>query len=276
MSEADLSGARPPLGELRILIRGAGDLASGVGHRLFRSNFPVIMTEVPHPLAVRRSVSFCEAIWDGATTVEGVTARLASDSKECLELTAKGEIPVLVDPDLTCLAELKPQVIVDATIAKKNLGLSRDMAPLTIGLGPGFLAPGDVHLAIETKRGHDLGKLIYQGTPSANTGEPGVVLGHSFARVLRAPCDGVFEEKRKLGDMVEEGEIVASVNGEPVKAGVSGVIRGLIRPGVQVESGLKVGDVDPRSDVSYLDSISDKARALGGAVLEGILARFNR
>lgn len=261
---------------LKVLIRGAGEMASGIAHRLARCGFHLLMTEVANPLAVRRAVSFCEAVHDGAKTVEGITARRIEQLSQAPALWERGELPVLVDPEMACRAEFQPAVIVDALLAKRNTGLTRDMAPLTIGLGPGFIAPDEVHVAIETHRGHDLGRLIYQGTPRPNTGVPGDIAGYTHQRVLRAPAEGRFETDLQLGDRVEAGQTVATVAGQPVIAQVGGILRGLIRPGSQVTQGLKVGDVDPRGRVEYLHTISDKARALGGSVLEAILAHFNR
>ena len=261
---------------LLVVQRGAGEMATGVAYRLAKSGFRVLMTDIAEPMAVRRAVSFCEAVWDGEKTVEGLTARLIKDVSQADAVWASGELPVLVDPETKCVETLKPQVVVDALIAKRNTGLKRDMAPLTIGLGPGFMAPDEVHLAIETMRGHNLGRLIYEGTPSANTGIPGAMAGVTFQRVLRSPADGEFVTDHKLGDRVEEGETVAMVADSPVVAGVGGILRGLIRPGAKVTKGLKVGDVDPRDKIEYLLTISEKARALGGSVLEGILAAYNR
>ncbi|MEW5912217.1 MAG: selenium-dependent molybdenum cofactor biosynthesis protein YqeB [Thermodesulfobacteriota bacterium] len=259
-----------------MLIRGAGEMATAVAHRLARAGFRVILTETQRPLAVRRAVSFCEAVYDGAKTVEGITARLIQEPGQAEALRRRGELPVLVDPEMSCLAVLRPAVIVDAILAKRNTGTRRGMAPLCIGLGPGFKAPQEVDLAIETNRGHNLGRLIYDGQPEANTGVPGNLAGYTHQRVLRAPADGVFETERDLGDAVQAGQTVALVNGRPVVAQLDGILRGLIRPGLRVSKGLKVGDVDPRGNVEYLDTISEKARAIGGSVLEGILARFNR
>ncbi|KMY66120.1 hypothetical protein AAU61_18405 [Desulfocarbo indianensis] len=250
-------------------------MASGVAHRLARAGFRLLMTEAPNPLAVRRAVSFCEAVHDGHKRVEDFTARLINEPAQAPALWERGELPVLVDPDLTCLEYLRPAVVIDALLAKRNTGLNRGMAPLTIGLGPGFRAPEEVHLAIETNRGHNLGRLIYQGEPQANTGVPGDIAGYTHQRVLRSPADGVFETELKLGDRVKAGEAVAMVAGQPVVSQLDGILRGLIRPGAKVSQGLKVGDVDPRGNIEYLDTISEKARAIGGSVLEGMLARFN-
>ncbi|MFH1058285.1 MAG: selenium-dependent molybdenum cofactor biosynthesis protein YqeB [Pseudomonadota bacterium] len=259
-----------------VLIKGAGDLASGVAHRLCRAHLRVVMTESPQPLAVRRTVSFCEAVHRGRQTVEGVDAVRAASVDELAAAWSQGGIPVLVDPDLTCLAWLKPDVLVEATIAKRNLGLSKAMAPLVIALGPGFQAGVDAHLVVETKRGHDLGRIYEEGWAIPNTGVPGEVMGVGAARVLRAPADGVFEPVVELGAMVAEGQVVGRVAGQPVRAGVAGLVRGLIRPGIQAHQGLKLGDVDPRGCLDYLHTISDKARALGGAVLEAVLRAYNQ
>jgi xanthine dehydrogenase accessory factor len=264
-----------PLAGMRVLVRGAGEMATGVAHRLIRAGFNMLLTEANNPLAVRRAVSFCEAVHDNEKTVEGITARLIQDPDQATDLWAQGQVPVLVDPEMNCLAQFQPAVIIDALLAKRNTGLRKDMAPLTIGLGPGFKAPEEVDLAIETNRGHNLGRLIYDGQPSANTGVPGNIAGYTHQRVLRSPADGAFETKHKLGDAVKAGETVALVCGQAVASQLDGILRGLIRPGSQVITGLKVGDVDPRGQIEYLDTISEKARAIGGSVLEGILARFN-
>lgn len=268
--------AIPPLRGMKVLIRGAGEMATGVACRLARAGFNLLLTEAENPLAVRRAVSFCEAVHDAEKAVEGLTARLIQDTSQADVLWDQGQLPVLVDPEMSCLAQLQPAVIVDALLAKRNTGLRKDMAPLTIGLGPGFSAPDQVDIVIETNRGHNLGRLIYDGQPAANTGIPGDIAGYTHQRVLRSPADGVFETKHKLGDAVKAGDTVALVAGQPVASQLDGILRGLIRPGSQVHKGLKVGDVDPRCKIEYLDTISEKARAIGGSVLEGILARFNR
>lgn len=263
------------MGGIKVLLRGGGEMASGVAHCLALAGLRVLITELPTPLAVRRVVSFCEAVFDGRQEVEGVTARRIADVSQAAALWQRGELPVLVDPAMECLPRLEPQVIVDALLAKRNTGLRRAMAPLTIGLGPGFRAPEEVHIALETKRGHDLGRLIYQGCPLPNTGIPGNMAGYTYQRVLRAPTDGIFATEHKLGDLVQEGQSVATVNGQAVVAGVGGVLRGLIRPGYPVRQGLKVGDVDPRGEVSYLYSIGEKPRTLGGAVLQAVMFHFS-
>ncbi|MBU1276716.1 MAG: EF2563 family selenium-dependent molybdenum hydroxylase system protein [Proteobacteria bacterium] len=271
-----VSDSNRSLKGLRVLIRGAGEIASGVAHRLNRAGLCVVMTEVAEPLAVRRAVSFCEAVYDGRKQVEGLAACLAAGPAEALAAWERGELPVLVDPEMACRHKLGPMVIVDALLAKRNTGLSPELAPLTIGLGPGFCAPQDAHLVVETNRGHDLGRLIYEGRAVADTGEPGEIGGYTHQRVLRSPADGVFQPLAGLGQAVAAGQSVARVGDEEVRAKVGGILRGLIRPGIRVQKGWKVGDVDPRGRLEYLDTISEKARAIGGSVLEGIMHAFNR
>lgn len=263
------------LAGLKVLIRGAGEMASGVAFRLAHSGFHVLMTEVATPLAVRRAVCFCEAVYDGSKIVEGRTARLISSLEEAEALWARSELPVLIDPHMTCRAALRPMVIVDALVAKRNTGLRKGMAPLTIGLGPGFHAPDEVDMAVETNRGHNLGRLISLGSPEPNTGVPGNIGGYTSQRVMRSPVDGVFETDLALGARVEPGQVVARVSGQAIEAQLGGILRGLLRPGARVVKGTKTGDVDPRGQIEYLHSISEKARALGGSVLEGIMAAFN-
>ncbi|OIQ58660.1 hypothetical protein MOTE_18480 [Moorella thermoacetica] len=254
-----------------VVIKGAGDLASGVAHRLHQSGFQVIMTEIPKPTVIRRAVAFAEAVYNGETTVEGVTARLVSDPESALAVTRQGEVAVLVDPRAGVIAALKPRIVVDAILAKTNLGTRIDQAPIVIALGPGFTAGKDAHAVIETQRGHYLGRVIWQGEAAANTGIPGEVMGYREERVLRAPADGVFRSCKAIGDPVRAGETVATVDGIPLRARISGVLRGILHDGLQVTAGLKAGDVDPRGERDYCFIISDKARAIGGGVLEAIL-----
>lgn len=263
------------LDSISILIRGAGEMASGVAVRLSQARFPVVMTERPEPMCVRRTVSFCEAIHAGQMEVEGVQARRIDRPDQVAAVWAERRIALLIDPHLECLDILKPHVLIDATLAKRNLGLSRDLAPLVIGLGPGFNADADCHVVVETNRGHNLGKLIYQGPAEPDTGIPGEIGGETVRRVLRAPTSGVFLSSRDIGDIVQSGDQVAEVEGRPILTEISGVLRGLIRPGTRVSKGLKVGDIDPRGRVDYCFTVSDKARSLGGAVLEAILHRFH-
>jgi xanthine dehydrogenase accessory factor len=264
------------LSDLRIVIRGAGEMATGTAWKLHRSHFlRILMTEIPSPLAVRRLVSFCEALHHGSWTVEGVTAVRIGSAEEAEDAWEKKLIPVLVDPLGNCRKFIKPDVVVDAILAKQNTGTCIDDAPLVLGMGPGFSAGKDVHYAIETDRGHNLGRLISRGETAPNTGVPGDIAGRTGERVLRAPVDGLFASPVSIGTMVREGEIVGSVDGHEIKSQIAGMLRGLIRPGTRVSAGLKVGDVDPRGKPEYCGTISEKARAIGGATLEAILMTFN-
>ncbi|MGI9861739.1 selenium-dependent molybdenum cofactor biosynthesis protein YqeB [Moorella naiadis] len=259
-----------------VVIKGAGDLASGVAHRLHRAGFPVIMTEIPRPMVIRRAVAFAEAVYSDTVTVEGVAARLVPSPAAALAAIAQGEIAVLVDPRAEVISALKPQVVVDAILAKTNLGTHIDQAPIVIALGPGFRAGRDAHAVIETKRGHYLGRVIWDGEAAANTGIPGEVMGYAAERVLRAPAEGIFKGCRAIGDVVTAGETVATISGVPMKAGISGVLRGLLHDGLKVTPGMKAGDVDPRGERDYCFTISDKARAIAGGVLEAILYLLER
>lgn len=260
--------------QTRVLIRGAGEQASGVAHRLFKSGFKVCLTEISRPLAVRRMVSFCEAVYDQKKTVEGVTALRIAEPAEIFSVWEEGKLPLLVDPENNTKKILNPHVLVDAILAKRNVGTKITDAPLVVGLGPGFEAAKDVHVVIETNRGHNLGRLIFEGEAEPNTGVPGTIAGFSTERVFRAPRNGVFRVVKEIGDMVSERETVARVEGEPIKATISGVVRGILRDGTEVTKGLKAGDVDPRGDRNYCITISEKARALGGAILEAILSQL--
>jgi xanthine dehydrogenase accessory factor len=263
--------------ELVVLVRGAGEIASGVAHRLHQSHFKICMTEIAHPLAVRREVAFSEAIYEGKKEVEGLRAKCISRQEEIESVWKKGDIPILVDPDgKKTRNSLRPDVLVDAIMAKRNLGTQVNDAPLVIGLGPGFAAGKDVHIVIETNRGHHLGKMILKGTAEPDTGVPGEIGGYTMERVLRTMKKGIFHPQKSIGDRVNKGSVVAVVDDFPVMAKISGVLRGLLREGVEVKKGMKVGDIDPRSKKESCFTISDKARAIGGGVLEAILYRFNR
>ena len=251
-------------------------MATGVAHRLLRSGFQPICTEQANPLAVRRTVSLCEAVWDGRVRVEGCVAESAADLDQVQAIRRSGRIPILVDPDLQSLPELAPDVLIEATISKRNsLPIKSDMAELVIALGPGFSAPEDAHWIIETNRGHNLGRVIEKGCTEADTGTPGNIGGFTHQRVLRAPTGGVFETDRSIGDLVETGQVVGTVAGRPIRAELNGMIRGLIRPGFAIPFGLKVGDIDPRGKGAIFNLISEKARAVGGSVLECILRKYN-
>jgi xanthine dehydrogenase accessory factor len=264
------------LSDLKILIRGAGEMATGSACRLYHCGFSrMLLTEIEKPLAVRRSVSLCEAVYEKSWIVEDVRAELINSAEETQGLWEKKTIPVLVDPALSCLNVFRPDVLIDAILAKKNLGTSMESAPLVIAMGPGFWAGKDAHYVIETARGHQLGRLISAGCSSPNTGIPGEIGGHSVFRVVRSPTEGIFLSDFSIGVSVKEGQIIGNVSGKPAKAGLDGVLRGLIKPGSYVTPNLKIGDVDPRGDPSYCMTISEKARAIGGTVLEAILRTYN-
>lgn len=255
-----------------VLIKGAGDLASGVAYRLKRSGFPVLMTELPIPTLVRRMVCFGEAVYSGETSVEGVTARRVETPAEAYHLAASDLIPVLVDPEAAALKQLTPKVVIDAIMAKANTGTHLDDAPLVIALGPGFTAGQDCHAVIETNRGHRLGRVIYQGAAEPDTKTPGVVKGYATDRVLRAPADGYVIPAAKIGDFVQPTQLIATINAHEIRASFAGVLRGLVHPTVFVTTGLKIGDLDPRGQVEHCFTISEKSLAIAGGVLEAILA----
>ncbi len=258
-----------------VLIRGGGEMASGVAHRLAKCHFKVCMTEVARPTAVRRGVSFSEAVFEGEKTVEGVTAKLIDSFHQIPELWNASMVPIMVDAEATVKDFVKPSVLVDAILAKRNVGTRITDAPLVIGLGPGFRAGRDVHLVVETNRGHNLGRVIPEGEAEGNTGVPGEIAGFSVERVLRASKAGRLKSLKGIGDHVDAGDIVALVDDAPIKAQVKGVIRGLLRDGSEVYEGMKTGDVDPRGIREFCYSMSDKVRAIGGGVLEGILSYLN-
>jgi xanthine dehydrogenase accessory factor len=263
-----------------ILIRGAGDLATGVALELYEAGLKrLLFLEREQPMAVRRLVAFSEAVFEGRVDVEGIAAVRIDAPDQAAVAWDRGEIPVLVDPGMTCLKEVQPQILVDALLAKRNTGIHRGMAPLVVGLGPGFVAGEDVHCVVETHRGHGLGEVRLVGSACPNTGIPGPVLGKSLERLLRAPRDGIFTACRAIGDMVQEGEAVGQVDAQgavvPVTTLTSGVIRGLLRSGVIVEKGLKLGDVDPRGETWRCRRVSDKARAVGQGVVRAVRAHLH-
>ena len=254
-----------------VLIRGAGDIATGIALRLYRSGIRVVMTDLPRPTAIRRTVCFSQAIVLGETTVEGVRAVRADAASQALERLAEGAVPVLPDPALTCLTSLRPDALVDAILAKKNLGTHITDAPVVVGVGPGFTAGTDCHAVVETMRGHTLGRVIYDGAALPNTNIPGLIGGYAGERVLRAPADGVFHQILNIGDEVKAGDIAGEVDGQPMRCTIGGVLRGLLADGTPVHKGMKSGDVDPRCRPEYCATASDKALAVGGGVLEAIL-----
>ena len=298
---------------LLIICRGAGDLATGIIHRLHRAGHRVIALETDYPAAIRRQVSFCEAVYDGSAAVEGLTARLVPaladaesdtetysgindtpaahivsekwDSSAIEAVLEAGEVPLLIDPKGESVALLKPDVVVDAIIAKKNLGTTIDMAPLVIGVGPGFTAGQDVHLVIESMRGHNLARIITDGMAQPNTGVPGNIAGFTSERVIHAPAAGYIHDVRKIGDIVQKGDEIARIYPDkesydnalseyvPVNATITGIIRGLIREGYYFRKGFKIADIDPReSEITNCFTISDKARSIAGSVLEAVSA----
>lgn len=259
---------------ITVLARGGGDLATGVAWRLHKCGFRVLITEIPEPVAVRRTVSFCEAVFEGRVIVEGVAAALVHSPGEAPGLWARGEIPVLVDPRCEAGDFIRPQVLVDAIMAKRNLGTLITDAPLVIGLGPGFTAGGDVDYVIETNRGHFLGRVLESGRAEPDTGAPGPVMGIGRGRVIYAPRDGTWETSLQIGAMIGAGDAIGTVAGILVSAETCGVLRGSLRPGIRVSRGMKLGDIDPRAARDHCFTISDKALAVAGGVLEAVLRRF--
>lgn len=254
------------------LIRGAGDIASGAAMRLWRCGIDVVMTDLARPTAIRRTVAFSNAIVHGETTVEGLRAVRAENAAEAKKLLREGSLPVLADPECACREELAPDALVDAILAKRNLGTKIDDAPIVVGVGPGFTAGEDCHAVVETMRGHTLGRVIYSGSALPNTNIPGLIGGFAGERVLRAPADGIFVQKLEIGASVHTGDVAGTVNGVPMLCQIDGMLRGILPDGTPVTRGMKSGDVDPRGKREYCDLVSDKALAIGGGVLEAILS----
>jgi len=265
-----------PMASIKVLVRGGGDLASGVAWRLHHSGFKVVITEIAEPLAVRRKVAFCEAVYEGQSVVEGVKAVLVKELRQVDKAWDQGFIPVLVDPGAQSRRSIKPEVIVDAILAKENLGTSAKDAPLVVALGPGFEVGKDAHFVVETNRGHKLGRLLTSGSAAPNTGVPGPVQGITSHRVLRAPASGPWRNALDIGDMVKKGDVIGTVQGEALYATIDGALRGLIHTGITVSTGLKIGDIDPRGKKEFCFTISEKALAIAGGVLEGILRTYGR
>ncbi len=259
-----------------VLIRGGGDLASGVALRLHHSGFKVVITELPKPLAVRRLACFSEAIYAGEATLEGVVGRRVSeidDPLRILQLLSKGRIPVLIDPDGKSILSVHPSVIVDARMLKIAPEPLKHNAKLYIGLGPGFIGGENCHAAIETQRGPWLGRVIWEGPTQPDNGLPEMVGSKQAERALYAPLGGTLIPQKAIADLVQEGEVIAEINGQAIKAPFTGVLRGLIHERVEVQMGMKIGDLDPRCDPSLCSRVSDKGLAIGGGVLEAILAK---
>ncbi|MFA5523828.1 MAG: selenium-dependent molybdenum cofactor biosynthesis protein YqeB [Tissierellales bacterium] len=257
-----------------VFIRGGGDIATGVAHRLHRSGFRILLLEKEKPTVIRRTVSFAQAIFDGQIIVEGIKAIRVNKIEEMYNCWKENVIPIIIDEDLEVLRKIKPDVFVDGILAKENLGITKDIAPLTIALGPGFEAGVDVDIVIETKRGHYLGSIIYEGFAEPNSGIPGIINGFGHERVIKSPTKGEVKHASKIGDLVKADDNIAYVGNVPVRAPIDGVLRGLIMEGLEIEEGLKMADVDPRGVREYCNSISEKAKAIGGGVLEAIL--FNK
>jgi len=264
-----------------IVVRGGGDIATGTIMKLYQCGFSVLVLEIPNPSAIRRNVAFCEAVYQGSQTVEDVTCYLAKDSKEAAAFLEEGKLTMLIDPEGECLKESGLQdfrilALVDGILAKKNLGTSREMAPITVALGPGFVAGEDVDAVIETKRGHNLGRVIYEGSAAPNTGVPGKIAGFDKERVIHSPAEGILRNVASITDTVKKGQTIAIIENEtetiPVEATLDGLLRGLIRDGYPVTRGFKIADIDPRADeYNNCFTISDKARTVAGGALEAIL-----
>jgi xanthine dehydrogenase accessory factor len=270
------NGERAFMNHLKVGIKGAGEIATGLAWRLYQSNIrKIFMMEIETPQAVRTCVCFCECVYEKKMTVEGVDAVRTEDESGIYQAWQRYQIAVIVDPCWKMTCKIKPDIIIDATISKKNLGTTIDEAPLVIGLGPGFEAGRDVHLVIETNRGHNLGRVIVSGPAEKNTRIPGSINGFTRERVLRAPAEGLFNSNLCIGMTVSAGDVIGSVNKINVTAEISGLLRGLIKPGIMVKKGMKIGDIDPRNVREYCNTISDKALAIGGGVLEAVLRRFN-
>lgn len=255
-----------------VMIKGAGDIASGIAMRLWRAGINVVMTDLPRPSSIRRTVCFSEAVYRGETTVEEVRARRAENAADALRLLEESILPVIVDPKAESAKELHPDVIVDAILAKENLGTAITDAPGVVGVGPGFTAGVDCHAVVETMRGHTLGRVIWSGGAIPNTGVPGEIGGYTVERVMHSPCGGVFHALRQIGDTVEAGETVATVGSEPLYAKITGTLRGILPEGFEVpREHFKSADVDPRCRLFHCFTVSDKALSVGGGVLEAVL-----
>lgn len=252
------------------IVRGGGDLATGIIYRLWKVGYSVLVLETERPLVVRRTVAVANAVFDGAMEIEDMSAVLINTAKEFSKTSEK--IQVIIDTNGASIDEIRPDLVIDAIMAKRNLGTNKNMAPLVIGIGPGFKAPEEVHAVIETKRGHTLGRVITTGSAIPNTGIPGIIKGYSTERLLRAPCEGYLLPVHKIGDAVSCDEVIGYVGGVEVASHLDGILRGLIHPHVHLTKGLKIGDVDPRGDRTHCWSITDKALAIAGGVLEVIMS----
>lgn len=255
-----------------VVVRGGGDIASGAIQKLYRSGFKVLVLETETPSAIRRKVAFCEAVYEKEIEIEGIKARLVANDEEIQDCWDSDIVPVMIDSRGKVIERLKPLAVVDGILAKQNFGTKRSIAPITVALGPGFSAPEDVDIVIETMRGHNLGRIIEEGKASENTGVPGVIAGFGIERVIYSDYSGIITHIEKIGNVVEKGDVIAVVGDNEIYASISGVLRGIIRDGYKVKKGLKIADIDPRiSEKDNCFTISDKARNIGGAVLESIL-----
>ena len=259
----------------KIVVRGGGDIATGVVQKFHRAGFNVLILEIPEPTAIRRSVALSEAAYDGVATVEDILCRNVMDVDQLGGCWKAREVPLLLDPLGDAICEVKPSAVIDAILAKRNMGTNKEMAKITIALGPGFCAGKDVHVVIETMRGHDLGRLILRGNAKPDTGTPGEIDGKSAERVLRSPIAGTVTAVKQIGEVVQQGEIIFSVGGQAVYATFTGLVRGMIRDGMEVVQGMKIADIDPRTDID-VGTISDKARCIGGAALEAYFYQRNQ
>jgi xanthine dehydrogenase accessory factor len=274
--QGSAKGAGKTLRDLVVVIKGAGEMATGIAHRLYRSRIQqIVMTEIPEPVTVRRTVAFSEVVYEKEMTVEGVQAELVEKVDKARDIWKKGRIAVVVDPEWKDISVLRPDIVIDAIMAKRNLGTKRTEAPFVVGVGPGFSAPGDVHVVVESNRGHNLGRVIYNGAAEPHTGVPGPTMGYTSERVLRSPHEGFVRHVKSLGNSVKKGDIILYVDGTPVQAPIDGLLRGLIRE-IRIMGNEKIGDIDPRDIKEYCFSITEKARAIGGGVLEAIMHAFNR
>jgi xanthine dehydrogenase accessory factor len=264
------------LNNILAVIRGGGDLATGVAVRLFRAGFKIIILEIERPTVIRLAVSFARTVYESKAVIEGIEGFLVSSCKEAQNIINQRKIAVLIDSEGNYIDKLNPTILIDAILAKRNLGTGKEQAPLVIGLGPGFTAGKEVDAVVETKRGHYLGRVIYQGKAELDTGIPGEIKGESIRRLLKSPADGEIMPLHKIGDLVKLDEVVAEVAGVPLKAEISGVLRGLIYIRTQVTRGMKVGDIDPRGIKDHCFTVSDKARSIGGGVLEIICTYLNK
>lgn len=259
-----------------VIVRGGGDLASGTIAKLYNSGFSVLILEIDNPSAIRRNVAFSESVYQDTQTIEGITCYHALDLTQARTYLKEGKLTLLVDPDANCVEILKPLALIDAILAKKNLGTTLDMAPITIALGPGFYAKKDVDAVIETKRGHNLGRILYEGSAAPNTGIPGNIGGYDKERVIHSPADGILKNVCHVTDTVQKGQQIAAIETTdgivPVYATIDGLLRGLIRDGYPVTKGFKIADIDPRLEqYNNCFTISDKARCIAGGVLEALL-----